>query len=98
MREEVLKFIDALRSVHKEAMIDVFSNGCCYWFAVILCDRFDGEMYYLEVENHWITKIGDRFYDVTGEVSGDNAERWSEFVLKDEALTKRLYRDCIWKV
>ena len=79
-------------------MIDVFTHGSCYWFATILCQRFDGELYYLEIENHWIAKIGLKFYDVTGEVDGSNAVPWNEFVLRDEALTKRLYRDCIWKV
>ena len=97
MASVVEEFINDMKGKHAEAMEDVFGHGYCYWFAVILCERFDGEMFYLEVDNHWIVRIKGKFYDITGEVSGEGAERWSEFVLRDPALRKRLYRDCIWK-
>jgi hypothetical protein len=95
---EVLKFIEDMCAGHKEAMVEIFAHGYCYWFAVILSERFCGEIYYLEIENHWITKIEDKFYDVTGEVNGEGSEPWKDFVFKDELLTKRLYRDCILKI
>ena len=82
MASVVEEFINDMKGKHVEAMEDVFGHGYCYWFAVILCER---------------VRIKGKFYDITGEVSGEGAERWSEFVLRDPALRKRLYRDCIWK-
>lgn len=47
-----------------------FTHGGCYLFYRILKSYFDCEPYY--DQDHIITKIGDKFYDITGEVDGTN--------------------------
>ena len=76
---------------------DVFTLGCCYWFALILLLRFakeDAEIMYDQVMCHFGTKINDRVYDITGDVT-DRYQwiPWSE--VDDELLRKRIIRDCI---
>ncbi len=74
----------------------VFTCGCCYWFAAILCMRFSGRtrMMYDQVENHFVTEIDGRMYDITGDVTDKyDVEPWDE--LDDDLLKSRLVRDCI---
>lgn len=94
MNSEVAKF---LRRFHIGGDVDtVFTCGCCYWFAVILCLRFQekARMMYDQVENHFVTEIDGRMYDITGDVTGKyNVEPWDE--LDDSSLKKRIIRDCV---
>lgn len=73
----------------------VFTCGCCYWFAAILCQRFpESRLMYDQVENHFVTEIGGRLYDITGDVTEQyNVEPWDE--LDDPLLKARIVRDCI---
>lgn len=74
----------------------VFTCGCCYWFADILCRRFpnNSRLMYDQVINHFVTEIDGRLYDITGDVTGKyNVEPWDE--LEDDLLKKRIIRDCI---
>lgn len=73
----------------------VFTNGCCYWFAVILHCRFpDSTLMYDQVENHFVTQIQGRLYDITGDVTEKyQVKPWD--ALDDELLKKRIVRDCI---
>ena len=53
-------------------MNDVFNGDCSYWFAVILFFRFirdKAEIVYDEKINHFATKIEDRVYDISGDVT-----------------------------
>lgn len=64
---EVLEFIKIVRRAHP-AMPQIYQSGSCWQFYELLNNRFPGECDpYYEV-GHIITKIGDRFYDITGEV------------------------------
>lgn len=81
-----------------EDITDVFSNGCCYWFAKILYDRFamshGATIMYDEVENHFGTKVDGRVYDITGDVTFKYEWKpWSD--VDDELLRARIIRDCI---
>lgn len=81
-----------------ENITDVLSNGCCYWFAKILYDRFSmthgAAIVYDEVENHFGTKINGRVYDITGDVTFKYEwSPWSD--INDELLRARIIRDCI---
>jgi hypothetical protein len=66
---EILVLIEAIRnSFH--GSIRVYTQGSCYHFYKILKSVFtDAEPYYQN--SHIVTKINDRFYDITGEVFGD---------------------------
>ena len=56
---------------------------------------------YLPVENHYVQQIGDRLYDVSGDVTdkykGVEIMKWSDMQERDSSLYKRLVRDCINK-
>ena len=96
MHEEVLRFIAKFHG--SEA---VFLNGCCYWFARILCERFGNYgafIAYEPCEGHFITIINDRPYDVRGGVAhlywGKMVYEMDYLCEQDSALYERLMRDC----
>ena len=43
-------------------------NENCYYFAIILKDRFNGEIYYDVINGHFLTLIKDKLYDYSGVV------------------------------
>lgn len=87
-----------LKRFHISDDIDeVFTCGCCYWFAYILFRRFirsNATIMYDEVANHFGTMVGGRVYDITGDVSSSYSWRpWDDTV--DKTLRERIIRDCI---
>ena len=92
----ILGFIDRFtqKGTDKE-VIRVFTQGCCYWFARILLDRFPmGHIVYDPVENHFACRISGQIYDITGIVA--NPERfvlWETY--PDPIERRRIVRDCI---
>ena len=74
---------------------DTFLNGCCYWFAFILCNRFpEAVMMYDPVINHFVTQIDGRLYDITGEVTQEyKVVRWDTY--PDELEKQRIEKYCI---
>ena len=98
MENTVLNFIKRFTfSGSYEEVVHCFTHGCCYWFAYILFRRFlqDGaKLMYDEIDNHFGTLIGDKVYDITGDVT--DKYDWSEWdQLRDASLRKRIVRDCI---
>lgn len=91
LNEVVLDFIKGFESAKQ-----LFLYGYCYWFAVILSQRFDGEIWYLPIPNHFICKINNRFYDVEGEVNPPRVKyKWNRY--PDQLEKARIIRDCINK-
>lgn len=95
--DEVLGFIRHFHGSEK-----VFTEGCCYWFAYILSGRFSGaEAIYLQVPGHFVTRIGGRLYDVTGDVTDRYAAEpqisWSDVGRTDASLERIVTRDVIMK-
>ena len=77
-------------------------TGNCYWFAVILCNRFpDLTMWYFPIANHWMAgnKNGTIFYDWYGETLIDEIDEapmlWSDMKEFDSLLYERLVKECI---
>ena len=102
----ILNFIDRFTSKGKrQEVIDCFQNGCCYWFAYILSERFidpsltKSMIYYDEIANHfrYYDQEANRVYDITGDVTNKyNWElSWEEIIDKDLLHAKRIVRDCI---
>ena len=95
-RETVLDFISNFRDTQ-----ETFLNGCCFWFAFILQERFGGTMMYLPVENHFVQAIGKRLYDVSGDVTPkylcSQIIPWETIEQYDSSLYRKLVRDCIKK-
>ena len=97
MRDKVLNFINDFTKGNR-IIIDTFLNGYCYYFSVILLERFGGELYYLPIDNHFIVRIDKVFYDVTGifDVGGKISYRWCDFVQEEPLEAARIIKDCIY--
>lgn len=92
IEEEVLDFIK------KRFQVDCkWTDGNCYYFALILKDRFGGEIYYIPIEGHFVCKIGDSFYDFHGkhEVPLSVPITLKELEKRDDIWYNRIRRDCI---
>lgn len=75
-------------------------NWCtenCYYFALILNDRFPGgKIYYDVINGHFSYKYGGKFYDHTGEIKPDGyLVDWMRFSDYDDLQYKIVIRDCI---
>ena len=73
-QKEILNLISAIRGSFPDASI-IYTFGGCYGFYEILKSVFkDATPYMLKDETHIITKIGDSYYDITGEYIDVNGE------------------------
>lgn len=98
MNNEVLKFIKDLKKVAPREIEELFSLGYCYWFAVILSQRFSGEICYLPIENHFITRIDGRYYDIKGIYNPkEEVYSWKEWQEIEPSNSRIVIRDCINK-
>ena len=89
---------DFLKRFHISNDVDeVFTSGCCYWFAYILFVRFIRDravIMYDETANHFGTKISKRVYDITGDVT--DKYHWVPWdSITDESHRERIVKDCI---
>ena len=66
---KVEEFIAAVRDFFVGSQ-QVYTEGSCYHFYLILKKVFSEAEPYFD-EDHVITKIDSKFYDITGEVRGD---------------------------
>lgn len=69
MKEAVEKFIATVRDSFVGSQ-QVYAEGSCYHFYLILKQVFPSAECWYD-EDHVLTKIGDSFYDITGEVRKD---------------------------
>ena len=75
-------------------------NWCCqncYYFCLILKDRFkSGKVFYDVVNGHFVFLYDEKFYDWTGLVEPDGyLVEWKKFDEYDAARKQRIVRDCI---
>ena len=95
--DEILEFIENFKKRHKETTEDIFLNGNCYWFSVILIARFtDAKPYYMPITGHFIVYIDERFYDITGEITNfaEQPVSWEKFCKADPIWADRVYKCC----
>jgi len=73
-----------------------WTTGNCYYFAVILKDRFNGTLYYDPIIGHFLCKIDSNFYDYTGKVEIDESilYNWNCYKEQDELNYQHIVRDC----
>lgn len=91
MKEQILDFIKRRFPTDNN-----WCNGNCYWFAYILKGRFNGQIYYEVVNNHFIVKINDKFYDWHGEYQPQyEVYPWEEYIDIDNLDFLRLFHDCV---
>lgn len=95
---DVLEFIRGFnRTESNNVLMDTFTKGYCYYFSVILRERFPGgKIVYAPIRGHFLYKIKGKLYDITGEVEVDI---YHDFDFYPDYLEKeRIIRDCILKV
>jgi len=98
----VIEFIDLFKEYeNNDVLVNTFTQGFCYWFAFILKTRFkDSEIYY-NTEDHFMIKLNDKLYDITGDCT-DNWNNnclylWNDFIIKYPNESKCIIRDVIEK-
>lgn len=92
MKDSVLEFI------HRRFKNDCgWTSGNCYYFAIILKDRFpNGRIYYDVIDGHFIFYYDGKYYDWGGIVkSYGYLVSWDKFDEYDILLKNRIVRDCI---
>jgi hypothetical protein len=75
-----------------------WTNGNCYYFAVILKERFGGVIMYDVVNGHFVTYIDGILYDWNGAVVWEDLSgyiEWEKFDAYDSLQKQRIIRDCI---
>ena len=91
MQDKVLEFIERRFPVDCN-----WTTGNCYYFALILSKRFNGDIYYDGINSHFVSLIDDTFYDYNGAYEYNESLIYSEELLqKDPAHYIRLIRDCM---
>lgn len=80
-------------------VIKLFTEKCCYWFAEILANRFSGKhpiiVYDIDM-CHFGTKIDNRVYDITGDVTDQyDWIPWDEVSVRDSVLAYVVSKNCI---
>lgn len=66
-KKEVLSFIELIRESCPEIQTFIFTHGACYQFHLILKSKFPEAIPYYN-EDHVISKIGNSYFDIMGEV------------------------------
>lgn len=98
--KEIIDFINGFKKGYEEALENVFLYGYCYYFSEILKIRFNGEVYYMPIDNHFITRIANNYYDIRGKLNENQytpCVKWEEYKFIDKLEVSRIYRDCIRK-
>lgn len=91
--QEVLDFIKGFKEVK-----DFFLFGYCYWFAVILEQRFMGQICYMPIKNHFIVRIHNEYYDASGKITpNEKVYSWATYQYKYPTECRVITRDCINK-
>lgn len=102
MKDKITAFINNFKSLHVREIEDAFMCGNCYWFAHILTSRFGGNIMYMPVDNHFISKIDGRYFDVRGDITRDveNAKMyfWNTYINEDASDYYHVMRDCVNQV
>ena len=94
-----MDFIIKFKGKYAQALEDTFLFGYCYYFAKMLEERFNGEIYYLPIANHFITKIDNFFYDIKGLIISmeEKPYSWKDYQCLDELEVTRIKKYCILK-
>ena len=70
MNEYILHVIETIRNSFDNS-VEVYTNGKCYKFYLILKSIFPHANGYYN-NDHVITRIQDKYYDITGEIERTN--------------------------
>ena len=99
MTNKIIKFIYEFKQRYPKELEDTFYNGYCYYFAVMLTERFGGTIYFNEELCHFGAYISDRLYDINGEISDVDYSwwEWNEYKQFYPSIAKEVTKSCIIK-
>ena len=88
-----------LEFIHRRFPVDChWLDGNCYYFALILIDRFPcGKILYDVIDGHFVCEIDGRKYDWSGIVEETGEHQWVEwdrFPQYDILQYNRIVKDC----
>ncbi len=95
----ILRFIRIVRNSFKGAEF-CYLNGSCYRFYLILKEVFPDAIAYYDGD-HVITRIGDKYYDITGMVERknhlpvENHDKLKRFKFKIEIVDTEVLKEAI---
>lgn len=106
---KVIEFINGFKEASSPYIEWTFYRGYCYWFAVILSERFKGEIWFNPDIVHFAAMINGELYDIygfvnvgknpiTGEDETSNWMSWEEFQCTHQEAVKSIVDSCIKKV
>ena len=91
--------MDIMDFIHRRFPKDSgWLNGNCYYFAVILKDRFpEGKIMYDVIDGHFVFQYDGLYYDYRGITKQEDGflVEWDKFDDYDSIQKKRITRDCI---
>lgn len=94
-----MKMIDPVVDfIYRRFSIDCnWTTGNCYYFALILHDRFKtGTIFYDVINGHFIYFYNGKYYDWTGDINPDGKlVEWNKFDEYDSTLKQRIIKDCL---
>lgn len=95
--------LDFIKNFQNEGTIKTFTEGCCYWFAIILCERFEmsgntTSIAFNQITGHFAAVIDGNMYDITGEIpQSDEWTQWDKWLKDEPVYGEVVIRDCIYK-
>lgn len=90
-KDEILNFIQDRFTVDCQ-----WTSGNCYYFAVILKERFKMlDIYYDPINGHFIAGDGKTFFDYIGENTPQKFVLFSDLAKSDPEWYFRIKHDCI---
>ena len=89
---------DILEFIKRRFPIDSnFLDMNCYYFSLILKDRFkSGKVFYDVINGHFVFLYDGKYYDWSGEIKPDGClVEWDKFERYDALQKQVIVRDCI---
>jgi hypothetical protein len=104
MNSEILRFIKSFKKnvdADKKEIINCFTKGNCYHFALILKNLYPyGQIMYSP--DHFVFEFNGRYYDIRGDVTDmiclDYFQQFDGLKTTDHKHYSRVVRDCIYKI
>ena len=93
--KEVMNFISRFTDKgRRREVVECFTQGCCYWFALVLSARFGGRIMYDQTVGHFGCELGGVVYDITGVAKG-KWTYWRDLCREEPNVARNVRENCI---
>ena len=101
-KEDIINFINNFKNRVKNTneVENLFLNGNCYYFAIILKSRFPKmDIIYSTIDNHFMCLYDYHIYDIRGDITNIKSiydlYLWDNYKNFDKTHYKRIIKYCI---